>query len=496
MSTLIRRAASPADLAAVNTLIRSDLAADTGASMIGSKKNYVSAVARLLSSALNDWVSVFDFMTPAQIADVKAGTHSIAITAAVQAAVTAVCGASKTLWMPAGVYVLTPVAGTAILFPNTSFKVIGEGPSDTAISLSTASITDRIFDFTNCNGPEKVIENISLNGQIGSGSTTSVAAYADAMNGLVFRGVWFRGVYAGSRKTNQASYWDMIDCVFEYCTTGIHWDDAVQCSIQNPVFYRNVTDAYFTGDLDHLVADNWRCANTNSFGVRFVGASNARITNVSFRQDFAAFTPELLRFEGASNNNHINGATTKGFGRVLVSMAGGATCTGNRVSGIRATGAIPAAIEVGAGNTGNVFEGGVIDGVATGIVDAGGGNMYLNLTIRNCTTAGIQQANCTDNEFGNIKMAGNAIDWVTTGAVPTTWLDEIDTTMLGLTSTRIGSRRAGIYGRTFYGSAVPATLAYLRGDRVINVSPSVGQPKAWMCSAAGTPGTWVSEGAL
>jgi len=34
------------------------------------------------------------------------------------------------------------------------------------------------------------------------------------------------------------------------------------------------------------------------------------------------------------------------------------------------------------------------------------------------------------------------------------------------------------------------------GDRVVNSRPAVGSPKAWSCTVAGTPGTWVSEGNL
>lgn len=34
------------------------------------------------------------------------------------------------------------------------------------------------------------------------------------------------------------------------------------------------------------------------------------------------------------------------------------------------------------------------------------------------------------------------------------------------------------------------------GDRVVNSVPTVGQPKAWVCTTAGVPGTWVSEGNL
>jgi hypothetical protein len=44
--------------------------------------------------------------------------------------------------------------------------------------------------------------------------------------------------------------------------------------------------------------------------------------------------------------------------------------------------------------------------------------------------------------------------------------------------------------------AAPTTGTWNVGDRVVNVTPTVGQPKAWVCTAAGTPGTWVSEGNL
>ena len=47
-----------------------------------------------------------------------------------------------------------------------------------------------------------------------------------------------------------------------------------------------------------------------------------------------------------------------------------------------------------------------------------------------------------------------------------------------------------------YGTAAPTTLRWELGDRVIQSAPTVGQPKSWVCTVAGTPGTWVSEGNL
>jgi hypothetical protein len=45
-------------------------------------------------------------------------------------------------------------------------------------------------------------------------------------------------------------------------------------------------------------------------------------------------------------------------------------------------------------------------------------------------------------------------------------------------------------------SAVPTTGTWRVTDIVMNSAPTVGQPKGWVCTVAGTPGTWVSIGNL
>ena len=48
------------------------------------------------------------------------------------------------------------------------------------------------------------------------------------------------------------------------------------------------------------------------------------------------------------------------------------------------------------------------------------------------------------------------------------------------------------------GTAAPTStrMTWAVGDRVINSAPAVGQPKGWICTVSGSPGTWVSEGNL
>lgn len=56
--------------------------------------------------------------------------------------------------------------------------------------------------------------------------------------------------------------------------------------------------------------------------------------------------------------------------------------------------------------------------------------------------------------------------------------------------------------REFFATQSPQTggaanlASWLKGDRAINSNPAVGSPKAWICTVAGSPGTWVSEGNL
>ena len=47
-----------------------------------------------------------------------------------------------------------------------------------------------------------------------------------------------------------------------------------------------------------------------------------------------------------------------------------------------------------------------------------------------------------------------------------------------------------------YALQPPTTGSWMKGDRIKNSNPSVGNPKGWICTANGTAGTWVSEGNL
>ena len=90
---------SAADLAA----FIASLAASSGSSLVGFVESQAGAVVRTVESKLRDEVSVFDFMTTAQIADVKAGTLLLDVTAPIQTAV----DSAISVYFPPGAYKLT-----------------------------------------------------------------------------------------------------------------------------------------------------------------------------------------------------------------------------------------------------------------------------------------------------------------------------------------------------------------------------------------------------
>lgn len=50
--------------------------------------------------------------------------------------------------------------------------------------------------------------------------------------------------------------------------------------------------------------------------------------------------------------------------------------------------------------------------------------------------------------------------------------------------------------RLSYGIAAPTAGTWTAGDRIVRTPPVAGEPKGWVCTVSGTPGTWVSEGNL
>jgi hypothetical protein len=151
------------------------------------------------------------------------------------------------------------------------------------------------------------------------------------------------------------------------------------------------------------------------------------------------------------------------------------------------------------GCTGNQFTDCTAENTTYAIVDRAGENKYTNFKAFNNSLAAVVLAHgSTNSYFNNCEIENNAANWVISGG-PTVWLNSVITTFdAGFTPGRYGALGSGENGRVFYSPVVPSgpTYPYLIGDRAVNTVPAVGQPKAWVCTVAGSPGTWVSEGNL
>lgn len=82
-----------------------------------------------------------------------------------------------------------------------------------------------------------------------------------------------------------------------------------------------------------------------------------------------------------------------------------------------------------------------------------------------------------------------------TGMIYDQYLSAIGSTVV--TTSTINTTPRIIYSSGIPSSTAPwSSIAWRVGDRAIASVPTVGSPKGWVCTVAGTPGTWVSEGNL
>ena len=86
--------------------------------------------------------------------------------------------------------------------------------------------------------------------------------------------------------------------------------------------------------------------------------------------------------------------------------------------------------------------------------------------------------------------AGYSILTITNGGTNTPTVN-----IAGMDVTTVAAPIAPTF-KTSYATAAPVVGAWTVGDRVINKTPTAGQPKGWSCTVTGIPGTWVSEGNL
>jgi parallel beta-helix repeat protein len=124
----------------------------------------------------------------------------------------------------------------------------------------------------------------------------------------------------------------------------------------------------------------------------------------------------------------------------------------------------------------NYYEGNIFQDFNTGIYIASEAVAIFRNTTINSGFAGLR---LTGNNFSLLECGGNS------------W----DITQPYLLSAMTKTVSTYDQATTVFNIA-PTTITWAVGARVYNSAPAVGQPKSWVCTVAGTPGTWVSEGNL
>jgi hypothetical protein len=348
------------------------LSGPTGASLIGFIQAGTNAVATNVQQKLRQQVSVFDFMTAAQIADVQAGTCLIDVTQAVQNAIDAKIGP---VYFPEGAYRLTSPIVLGVNAPS----IYGTGAWYGATSTSTFSAASKSVLYLD-HGSEGIIvkntissgitiknfsiyradvykdsgANILLDAQAGSTVVISYITISDIYAVQGAYGIVCRALIYGSfsrlyihKNTQYALYFQgtigtafpnsnvltFTDCQFKTAGTAIYFEgdagknikfistDISSCT--NTIVVDESADRYlFNVDFDML----WLEVNTNPMklrGGRNITFRNLRNSNLSsiplFEEStFAARNVVVDGFYGAGAATNLT-TTDVDFRRIVLS---------------------------------------------------------------------------------------------------------------------------------------------------------------------------------
>jgi hypothetical protein len=141
--------------------------------------------------------------------------------------------------------------------------------------------------------------------------------------------------------------------------------------------------------------------------------------------------------------------------------------------------------------TGNSCDGGTTNNISLNLDTVVRGTIVGNRFNGSSPTANLRQHNATLIRYsGNIFSLSGAVGILAQGTNTGSLFDKSNYFTGSVTNSGTGL----IIEQ--YGSAAPGSGTWAVGDRVQQSLPAAGSPKGWICTVAGTPGTWVSEGNL
>jgi hypothetical protein len=224
------------------------------------------------------------------------------------------------------------------------------------------------------------------------------------------------------------------------------------------------------------------------YGVSLYGSVNVTVSGNTFT-DLASVATFSITAGAESTNCTISNNQCTG----LVQFSGsGVLGAGHIISGNHikhgGAGATDVCISITGANTRATFTGNVIDGFYRGINLASTGDYitFQNNTTVNSTGTGLFAQYQTD--VSKIICTNNSFD----SAYPSVWATMFSDGIQSYSRKQWISNSTPAAGGVGGGS----NIVWKVGDRVIQATPVVGQPKSWVCTVAGAPGTWTSEGNL
>jgi hypothetical protein len=182
---------------------------------------------------------------------------------------------------------------------------------------------------------------------------------------------------------------------------------------------------------------------------------------------------------------------------VAVNVAGGGTFTGVAVHGNRIRGSLRG-IESGSTsqtlvNNNNISE---VNGIGIRLATGSGLACVGNVVdVIGASSPALDVSSITHSTISGNVFKGTHTTLISFAGTCTGTRFDKSNILVGMTVNNINNAASGCIVEV-YGTAAPTVLNHQPGDRVINSAPVVGQPKSWVCTVAGVPGTWVSEGNL
>lgn len=490
---------------------------------------WVGSVSRTQDSKNQDPISVMDFG-----ADNTGATNCAT---AVQAALTN-CGGGKGVHFPHGTYLIGTAgwAGLSITGknnfsitadPGTIIKV-ASAPSQTTtnapatvrpaialINCTKFTISGIVFDANSTTSTHLTLDGCSHGAVMGceftgnkAASTVQYSICAPLSNRMRFNNNHFNAVSSGVYTSGSSvsivgnTVYDWGNTLTSYfvnasAATGLNVSgNTVDCASASLNTFVKADSCYqfvSSGNVAKVSRYGYNLTSMDRFSIvgnhlecntlteaAYVAGTHGSITGNSFREcNKGVYSTKLTNTTISANTITGDGIIGSGAVEAGVKIVGNASdgirsvsIIGNTIRGFSSTGCAGIWVQVGAGTASNI----VISG-------------------NNCATNnyGLSIFGPVGSEFSGVVVTGNYLNTIDCN-LPRTSLQTSGN--YGVWSSTGPYDLINDRNVTTFRTAAPTTGYWYAGDRCVNSSPTVGQPKAWVNTADGIPGTWVSEGNL